>query len=323
MEALGTATMHNSTSTKLIKNRWSQPFFVAATASLALVAFAANSILCRLALGASNIDPASFTAIRLLSGAITLTLIISATTTNNDLTKSLFKQLNTWRCWWGALMLTSYAIFFSFAYVQLNTATGALILFATVQFSMLLVNRLKGNRLERLELIGLLVSFIGFLLLVFPSASRPSWSGLLMMMTAGIAWAFYTLAGKKSKQPTINTAQNFILSMPIAGFIWLLFLQTSYWNDFGLFLAIASGSLASGVGYALWYSALRHLSISQAAVSQLSVPLIAAVGGVLFVNEVLSVELMFSGTIILVGITLVVVKKPNNHKNKSRPINVD
>jgi drug/metabolite transporter (DMT)-like permease len=315
--------MHNSPPKKITKIGWPQLALISTTTCLALIAFAANSVLCRMALGATNIDPASFTAIRLFSGAMTLTLIIFATGSNRHLTQSIFKQLKTWRAWWGALMLTSYAVFFSFAYVQLSTASGALILFATVQFSMLLVNRLKGNRLGALEWIGLLVSFGGFLLLVFPNASRPSLPGLLMMMVAGIAWAFYTLAGKDSKQPILNTGQNFILSIPIVGLIWLFFLPTSHWNDLGLFLAIASGSLASGVGYALWYSALRHLSISQAAVSQLSVPLIAAVGGVLFVNESISVELILSGTMILTGIALVVLKKPTEPKQTPGQADVD
>ncbi len=294
-----------------LSGRLSHLTLVFATTSAALIAFAANSVLCRLALGPSNIDPASFTAVRLLSGAITLALITLLTCDNKRLLPSL-TQLRQTNAWWGALTLCSYAFFFSFAYVQLSTATGALILFATVQFSMLAVNRIKGNQLSKLEWFGLLVSFYGFVLLVLPEISQPSWSGLVMMMLAGVAWAFYTLAGKNAKSPILSTTQSFVLSIPVVIIVCLLPIHVAHWNEAGLLLAVSSGSLASGVGYALWYTALRHLSISQAAVSQLSVPLIAAIGGVLFVDEMLTRELMFSGALILIGITLVVFKKPAN-----------
>jgi drug/metabolite transporter (DMT)-like permease len=315
--------MQNSELPPLSKDHWVSLAITVTTTLVALIAFAANSVLCRLALASSNIDPASFTAVRLLSGAITLAIIVLFTRKNRRQLISSFSQFRQLSAYWGPLMLTSYAVFFSFAYVRLNTATGALILFATVQFSMLLVNRLKGSRLSRLEWLGLIISFAGFLLLIFPKASQPSWPGLLMMIIAGIAWAFYTLAGTSSKQPIISTAQNFLISIPIVSLVLLLFIRTSHWNEVGLLLAITSGSLASGIGYALWYSALRHISISTAAVSQLSVPLIAALGGIIFVDETLSNELILSGILILMGIALVVLKNPTARKQKPRLNDVD
>ena len=300
--------------TPATQNSFSQIALIVLTTFAALVAFAANSVLCRLALGSSNIDPASFTAIRLLSGAITLVIIVLVSGSKRQKFLISFAQFKQVSAWWGPLMLTSYAVFFSFAYVQLNTATGALILFATVQFCLLAINRMKGNRLNGGEWLGLIMSFSGFALLVVPQIAKPSWVGLVLMIVAGIAWAFYTLAGKGSKTPIINTAQNFVLSIPFALIIYIAFIQTSQWNSIGLTLAIVSGSLASGVGYVLWYTALKHLSISIAAVSQLSVPLIAALGGVLWVNEIISNELIISAGLILTGIALVVIKIPRARK---------
>lgn len=304
--------MRDNNSIPLIRRDLSQVGLIVASTSAALIAFAANSILCRLALGSSNIDPASFTAVRLFSGAITLLAIAIVARNNRALLLSSFKQLMQVRSWLGPLMLTSYAVFFSFAYVQLNTATGALILFATVQFSLLVVNRFKGNLLGRWGWFGLMISFVGFSLLVIPKISQPSWSGLIMMIIAGIAWAFYTLAGKGSKNPIVNTALNFVLSVPLVLVLFFIFIQTAHWNNFGLLMAVASGALASGVGYAIWYNALNYLSISQAAVSQLTVPLIAALGGTIFLDEALTSELIFSAFLILLGLAIVVVKKVNN-----------
>ncbi|MFB1014506.1 MAG: DMT family transporter [Alteromonadaceae bacterium] len=279
------------------------------TSCLALIAFAANSVLCRLALGNAGIDPAGFTGVRLLSGAITLSFIVLFFTDTNKLSlPRIFSFANT-KGWFASAMLFFYAAFFSFAYVKLNTATGALILFASVQFSMIGVMLCKGHRLHLIEWLGVFISFAGFILLMLPSATQPAFSGFILMVIAGVSWAFYTLVGRDVEDPILVTSENFIRCIPIA-FVFLLVSLLTYsisWQ--GFFYAITSGSVASGVGYSLWYLALKNLSITQAAISQLSVPLIAALGGIVFINEALTYELVISGGLILIGILVVSLKK--------------
>jgi len=295
------------------------------TSFLALTAFAANSVLCRLAMGDSSIDPAGFTGIRMLSGAITLAFIVALFTRSNSNNSSenldkprnnnlslhrIFSRSNN-RGWLGSAMLFGYAAFFSFAYVKLTTASGALILFATVQFTMIGVSIFKGHNLQFKEWLGVVISFVGFVLLMLPSATQPSLIGFILMVVAGIFWAFYTLLGRGAKAPVSLTADNFIRCVPLA-LIFLLFSLSMYeLNWQGVWYAVASGAIASGVGYSVWYLALRNLSITQAAISQLSVPLIAAVGGIVFINESLTTELVVSGVLILAGILFVSLKKKN------------
>ena len=285
------------------------------TTGFALIAFAANSVLCRLALGDSDIDPAGFTGIRILSGAITLTFIVlffTNTNTNKFTVARIFSLANT-KGWLASVMLFFYAAFFSFAYVKLNTATGALILFGSVQFSMIGVMLYKGHRLDIIEWLGMLISFAGFVLLMLPSATQPAFSGFILMVIAGISWAFYTLAGRGVQDPILLTSENFIRCIPIAIIFLLMSLLTYSISWQGVFYAVASGSLASAVGYTIWYLALKNLSITQAAISQLSVPLIAALGGIIFINEALTDELVISGGLILTGILMVSLK--NNKGN--------
>jgi len=278
------------------------------TSCLALIAFAANSVLCRLALGGSDIDPVGFTAIRILSGAVTLSVIVLFTNTNKLSVQRIFSLDNT-KGWFASAMLFFYAAFFSFAYVKLNTATGALILFASVQFSMIGVTLCKGHRLYLIEWLGVFISSVGFILLILPSATQPAFSGFILMVIAGVSWAFYTLAGKNVEDPILLTSENFIRCIPIA-FVFLLISLLTYsisWQ--GMFYGVFSGSVASGVGYSIWYLALKNLSITQAAIFQLSVPLIAALGGIVFINEALTYELVISGGLILTGILVVSLKK--------------
>jgi len=274
--------------------------------ALTLIAFAANSLFCRLALLDNSIDPMSFTAIRLISGALTL-LVIFLALSKDSLTFS--RKRNGW----GALFLLVYALTFSFAYVQLDTATGALILFGMVQLTMIVVAQLRGQALTRLEWLGFVVALAGFLYLTLPQFVTPSWLSLLLMMISGIAWAAYTLNGKASDKPLMDTALNFLIASPLMifiGFILVLgFGQTMVLSINGVVLAIASGALASGIGYSLWYTLLPKLSTSQAATGQLMVPIIAGIGGVMFVGEALSVTLMIAGAIILLGVYLTILAK--------------
>ena len=269
---------------------------------LALVAFAANSILCRLALGEGVIDASSFTSIRLFSG-IAMLVVISLVMQPKTL---VAKPQGSWI---SAVALFIYAIAFSYAYTILDTGTGALILFSAVQITMILVGALQGNRPSRKEWVGLVISFVGFVYLVLPNVATPSLLGFVLMTMSGIAWAFYTLSGANSKNPLADTTYNFVRTFPLI--VILVGSTISYmelsWK--GVLLAGSSGAVASGLGYTIWYVALRKLSTVKAAITQLLVPVIATVGGVLFVDEVLSMRLVISSLLVLGGILLVIVSK--------------
>lgn len=265
---------------------------------LALIAFAANSVLCRLALGDRTIDASSFTVIRLLSGAIVLFLIIKIKNKSEVSTKG---------SWSASLMLFLYAITFSFAYITLDTGTGALILFGSVQITMILLSILSGNRLHVTEWLGVMVSFLGFVYLVLPGITTPSMFGFMLMTVAGIAWGIYSLKGKGSTNPVIDTAYNFLRTIPFVIILAVLAFNKMSYSSTGILLAVLSGAIASGIGYAIWYSALRGLSTVQAAVVQLLVPVIAAFGGVIFVSEAITLRLTVSAMLILGGILLVVL----------------
>ena len=268
---------------------------------LALFAFAANSVLCRLALGERTIDASSFTAIRLLSGAIVLLVILQFSgKKNNSSTKG---------SWLATIMLFAYAAPFSFAYITLDTGTGALILFGAVQITMILLSLISGNKLHVTEWMGVTIAFIGFVYLVLPGVSTPSVTGFALMTTAGVAWGIYTLKGRSSVNPLADTAYNFARSIPLVIILALIAYQTAHISSKGVLLAILSGVIASGIGYTIWYTALGGLSATQAAVVQLSVPVIAALGGVIFVSERISLRLALSALLILGGILMVVFGK--------------
>ena len=276
--------------------------------SLALIAFAANSVLNRLALSEGSIDAPSFTIIRLLSGAIVLFVILSKK-------NSTIKSTNSKGSWVSSLMLFTYAITFSLAYVTLDTATGALILFAAVQISMLLISIFKGMRLSSLEWFGILIAFVGFVYLVYPDLGTPSVKGFVQMAIAGTAWGVYTLNGGATQDALADTAYNFIRTIPFVVVLLALTYSHSSYSTQGIVLAVLSGAIASGIGYTIWYAALNGLSVTQAAVVQLSVPVIAAVGGVVFVSEQLTQRLVISIVFILGGILLVVIGKKNVNRN--------
>ena len=267
--------------------------------ALALIAFAANSVLCRLALGEETIDAASFTVIRLLSGALVLLAILAF---SND------KEASASRGSWSAsLMLFVYAVAFSFAYISLDTGTGALILFGSVQITMILLSLVSGNRLHLSEWVGVIIAFTGFVYLVLPEVTSPSVMGFLLMIAAGIAWGMYTLKGRGSAHPLKDTAYNFLRTIPLVIILLVITIQDAHYSAAGVLLAVLSGGIASGIGYTIWYIALGGLSTTQAAVVQLSVPVIAAFGGVLFVSEAITARLTLSASMVLGGILLVVL----------------
>ncbi|WP_350998818.1 DMT family transporter [Shewanella sp. TB7-MNA-CIBAN-0143] len=292
-------------------------FSIALYTLIALVAFAANSVLCRMALSTQQtpalIDPSSFTAIRLAAGALVLGLLMLLRNTKAGTSRPTSRG-----SMFAAALLFIYAVTFSYAYVLLDTATGALILFAAVQISMMLISYVQGQRLTLLEWIGALLAFSGFAYLVLPGVSAPSMTGLVLMAISGCAWGGYTLLGKKSVNPLFDTGYNFIRSLPLVAVmilvVWLLPQLTSapqatVLSAKGILLAVLSGAIASGIGYALWYQALRGLTSTHAAVLQLTVPVIAAVGGILFLDEMISFHLGVSAGIIFVGIALVIFAK--------------
>jgi drug/metabolite transporter (DMT)-like permease len=270
--------------------------------SFALVAFAFNSILCRLALGTEAIDAASFTLIRIVSGAVTLVIISSV------LGKTRTKGGN----WFSAFFLFGYAICFSFAYISLTTGTGALILFGCVQATMIIAVLLSGERPKILEWIGLLFALGGLVYLVFPGLTRPPIFCSLLMMSAGISWGFYTLRGKGSDNPLADTTGNFVRAVPMVVAAGLPFLYQIQLSRKGILLAVLSGAFASGLGYSVWYAALKFHTATRAAIMQLSVPALAAIGGIVFLAETVSLRLLSATTLILGGIALAIVGRKNS-----------
>ncbi|MBA3633613.1 MAG: DMT family transporter [Acidobacteria bacterium] len=278
--------------------------------SFALIAFAFNSILCRFALGAEAIDAASFTAVRLISGAITL--IIISLIFDKKTTK--MKGGN----WFSAFFLFGYALCFSFAYISLTTGTGALILFGCVQATMITAALASGERPKFLEWIGLFFALGGLVYLVFPGLSAPPLFSSLLMMLAGISWGFYTLRGKPSVNPLADTTGNFVRAVPMIVLAGLPFFYQIHLSRKGILLAFLSGAIASGIGYSVWYTALKFHTATRAAILQLSVPALAAIGGVILLSEIVSFRLLLATALILGGIALAIVgRKYGKSKVKS------
>ncbi|HET6628266.1 MAG TPA: DMT family transporter [Woeseiaceae bacterium] len=279
------------------------PMRAAALTLLAMLAFAGNSIICRLALKQQAIDPASFTAVRLASGALVLAVIIVAHRARSDRNAG---------GWFSALALFLYAAFFSFAYLSLDAASGALILFGFVQVTMIGAALMAGDRPGGFEWSGWLLAAAGLTLLLLPGAQAPAPSGAALMALAGVAWGVYSIRGRQEAEPLLATSRNFTRSLLFVAGLALLSLAaggTAHWSATGLLLAMLSGALTSGLGYVIWYAALNHLSSMQAALVQLSVPAIAAAGGVLLLAEPLSPRLVACGMMIIGGICVALVRK--------------
>lgn len=264
---------------------------------LALLAFASNSLLTRLALGAHQIDAATFTLIRLLAGAVVLATVVGVRA------RSLAPL--RWGGARGPLALFAYAAPFTFAYLRIGAAAGALVLFGTVQLTMLGYGIFRGERPSAATWLGIVLAVAGFAILTVPSATRPDPFGLALMVVAGISWAVYTLAGRTTVDPLAANARSFLWSSPLALVLALALPATQVASGRGIALAVTSGAVTSGVGYAIWYRALPRLSVTQAAVAQLSVPVIAALGASLLLQEILSARFVIAGATILSGVGLV------------------
>lgn len=265
--------------------------------AMALMAFAGNSILCRLALGAAAIDPASYTAVRLVSGALTLALI-------GRFFGNRGSRLVSGGSWSGGALLFLYAIAFAYAYRRLSAGTGALILFAAVQFTMIVSALGSGERPAPLEWWGWSLAMAGFVYLVFPGIAQPSFGGSMLMAVAGIAWGAYSLLGRGVADPVQTTTDNFFRAVPLILVFTLFQLPLLTAMPIGVIWAALSGTLTSGLGYVIWYAALARLTATRAATLQLSVPVIAAFGGVALLSEDVTARALIAAVTILGGIGL-------------------
>lgn len=264
---------------------------------LTMIAFAGNSVLCRIALKHTSIDAASFTSIRLVSGAVALWAIAS-----------FFRSNSTGRGnWISAFALFAYAAGFSFAYISLTAATGALILFGAVQTTMIVHGIWAGERLHKQQLLGFVLALGGLVGLLLPGLTAPPLTGSALMLIAGVAWGVYSLRGKGAGNPIRITTGNFLRAMLFAILLSMLLHSSASLEIVGVQYAIVSGAIASGLGYAIWYSVLPALKITTAATVQLSVPVIAALGGIIFLGESLTVRFVLASLAILGGIALIVL----------------
>lgn len=270
--------------------------------TLAMLAFAGNSLLCRMALKLTSIDAATFTSVRLVSGALTLWLLVRM--------RGGSAAIATHGNWGSALALFAYAALFSYAYVSMTTATGALLLFGAVQASMIGWGLLQGERLRPLQTLGFCAALAGLSALMLPGFATPAYGVALAMLGSGVAWGAYSLRGRTTPpgqvaDPLATTCGNFLRTIPMAVALSAVALPSMQMDVTGLALAIAAGSVTSGIGYAVWYRALPTLQATHAATVQLSVPVIAAVGGVLLLGESFTWQLLASSVAILGGIALV------------------
>jgi drug/metabolite transporter (DMT)-like permease len=266
---------------------------------LAMIAFAGNSLLCRVALKQTQIDAATFTLIRIGSGALCLGIIV-------QIRKGTLRNAGSWL---SALALFGYAALFSFAYLRLTAGTGALLLFGAVQATMISWALKKGERLRAGQIVGLFLALGGLAALVFPGLTAPPLGAAVLMLGAGISWGIYSLRGKGGGDPLRSTAGNFLRAVPLAVLLSLVALRSWNFDRAGIGYAVASGAVASGIGYAIWYTALPGLKASGAATVQLSVPVLAAAGGIALLGEPITLRFVIASIAVLGGIALVIFER--------------
>jgi drug/metabolite transporter (DMT)-like permease len=272
----------------------------------AMIAFASNSLLCRLALKQTGIDAASFTLVRIVSGAVALWFITKAKTW---LTGDRSVSSSRHGTWFSALSLFAYAAAFSFAYVDLSAGTGALLLFGAVQATMIFWGLHKGERLDAIQIVGFVIAVIGLVVLIFPGLTAPPLLGSILMVGGGAAWGIYSLRGKAGRDPVASTAGNFLRAVPFAAAVSIILLSRARVDAAGIFYAVVSGAVTSGLGYVIWYTALSGLKATSAATVQLSVPVLAAAGGIILLHEPVTLRYVLASLAVLGGIFLVVIEK--------------
>jgi drug/metabolite transporter (DMT)-like permease len=267
--------------------------------TLAMLAFAGNSILGRLALKTTSIDPATYMSLRLVSAAGMLMLILRLRPTPTPVAGN----------WPSALALFAYAVGFSLSYMDLSAGTGALLLFAAVQITMIGLSLWRGDKMSPLQILGIVIAFAGLVILLLPNVDTPPLTASALMIGAGVAWGIYSLRGRGAGDPTAVTAGNFLRTVPMAVIFSVLMISHMQISSTGVIYALLSGAITSGLGYAIWYAALPLLKPIQASIVQLSVPIIASFGGVLFIGEGLTLRLVLTATAVLGGILLVMVER--------------
>jgi drug/metabolite transporter (DMT)-like permease len=317
-----------------------------------MIAFVSNSLLCRAALKESSIDPATFTFVRIFSGAAALWLIMSirrrvmvdrtATPLVEgseinvgfpspqsspkgrggpfSLREKVRMRVLDWKDagnWISAIALFAYAAGFSFAYTSLSAGTGALLLFGAVQATMILWGLHKGERLNTIQIAGFIVAVTGLVVLVFPGLSAPPLAGSILMLGAGVAWGIYSLRGKAERNPASVTTGNFVRAVPFAATLSIIFAPWAHVHFAGIIYAIISGAVTSGLGYVIWYSALPGLKAASAATVQLSVPVLAATGGIMLLGEPITLRYVLASVAVLGGIALVLAT-PHSEINLSK-----
>ncbi len=263
---------------------------------ITMIAFAANSILCRLALRETSIDAITFTTVRIVSGAIVLWFLAGGKTAYSNLKNS---------SWLSGTALLVYAVAFSVSYLTVSAGTGALLLFTAVQATMIVNGIRSGEKLGSIKLLGMTLAAIGFVILIAPGVSAPPVVGAILMIIAGIAWGIYSIRGKAATKPIDMTMVNFIRAAAIIIPVYLLSFQWTQFDMRGLIYAGLSGAIASGIGYSVWYYVLPHIRSTTAATVQLSVPILVAIGGILFLSEFPSIRLFLCSVLVLGGIALV------------------
>ncbi|AAZ25618.1 DMT family transporter [Colwellia psychrerythraea] len=271
---------------------------------LSLSAFAANSLITRFALEKTAIDEASFIMLRVVSGALFLWLFLAI---------KKGKKIAQGGTWFAAFALFIYAVSFTYGYGLIAAGTGALLLFGSVQITMTVAGYREGERLNVIQLVGFVLAIVGLVILMLPGISAPSFMGAFLMCISGIAWSIYTLQGRGASSPAASTAGNFIKAAPMATLLWLIvYLFTNNTIDLantGVIYALLSGIVTSGIGYIIWYSVLPELKATQAAIVQLSVPLLVTLAGALLLNEVITLRVIFASITILIGTILVLTFK--------------
>lgn len=275
------------------------PLRLFAFTALAMIAFAANSVLCRLALKETAIDAASFTTVRILSGALLLWMVM-------QMRGGISAKHGSWR---SAIALIIYAETLSFAYRSLATGTGALLLFGAVQVTMIVAGFIAGERMVWLQRLGFIAALTGLVILSLPGIEAPTPLATVLMLLSGIAWGMYSLFGRGEADAAMSTAGNFIRAAPMAIGLSLLTLPWFRLDGTGVLYAVISGAVTSGLGYVVWYRVLREISAITASTVQLSAPVIAAAGGIVIVNEALTLNLLIASALILGGIGMVLRKK--------------
>ncbi len=276
--------------------------------ALAMIAFAANSVIARAALGSGGIDPGTFTLLRLIAGAFALVCIVLFTMMRHGRTLELPGS------WSSATLLLIYATAFSYAYLELGAATGALVLFAVVQTVMFVVALRSGERPGIVGVSGLILALAGLISLVGPGISRPDPLGALLMSVAGVSWAGYTLAGRGSRRPVLISAGNFVRSVPLALVMWLFALlihrHSMHVGMKGAGLAILSGAITSGLGYAIWYTVLPSLTRAQSGIVQMLPAPLATLGGLVLLGEPVTAKILLASLLILSGVLIGVLRRP-------------